>query len=64
MNLFENNNVNEPNKNEEICEEIEKFSKNNYASEKKAKFIYLYLLLVSNDCLLSKKIKEFQNLNS
>jgi len=64
MNLFENNNVNEPNKNEEICEEIEKFSKNNYSSEKKEKFIYFYLLLVSNDCLLSKKIKEFQNLNS
>ena len=64
MNLFENNNVNEPNKNEEICEEIEKFSKNNYSSEKKEKFIYYYLLLVSNDCLLSKKIKEFQNLNS
>ena len=64
MNLFENNNVNEPNKNEEICEEIEKFSRNNYSSEKKEKFIYFYLLLVSNDCLLSKKIKEFQNLNS
>ena len=64
MNLFENNNVNEPNKNEEICEEIERFSKNNYSSEKKEKFIYFYLLLVSNDCLLSKKIKEFQNLNS
>ena len=43
MNLFENNNVNEPNKNEEICEEIEKFSKNNYSSEKKEKFIYYYL---------------------
>ena len=64
MNLFENNNVNELNKNEEICEEIEKFSRNNYSSEKKEKFIYFYLLLVSNDCLLSKKIKEFQNLNS
>ena len=64
MNIIENNNVNEPNKNEEICEEIEKFSKNNYSSEKKEKFIYYYLLLVSNDCLLSKKIKEFQNLNS
>ena len=65
MDLFENkiNNINEENNNDEICEEIENFSNNKYSPEKKEKFFDYYLLLVCNDCLLSKKINELQNLN-
>ena len=65
MDLFENkiNNINEQNINDEICEEIEKFSNNKYSSEKKEKFFDYYLLLVCTDCLLSKKINELQILN-
>ena len=65
MNLFENkiNNINGQNNNDEICEEIENFSNNKYSPEKKEKFFDYYLLLVCNDCLLSKKMNELQNLN-
>ena len=65
MDLFENkiNNINEQNKNDEICEEIENFSNNKYSPEKKEKFFDYYLLLVCNDCLLSKKINELKNLD-
>ena len=65
MDLFENkiNNINGQNNNDEMCEEIENFSNNKYTPEKKEKFFDYYLLLVCNDCLLSKKMNELQNLN-
>ena len=61
MDLFENNNKRQ-NRDDEICEEIENFSKNKFSPEKKEKFFYHYFLLLCNDSLLDKKYKEIQNL--
>ena len=62
MNLFENNNK-EQNKNDEACEEIENFCNNKYSPDKKEKFLNYYLSLICNDCLLSKKYNEKNNLD-
>ena len=62
MDLFENNNKGQ-NRNDEICEEIENFSKNKFSSEKKEKFFYYYFLFLCNDSLLDKKYKEKQGVN-
>ena len=61
-NLFENNNK-EQNKNDEACEEIENFCNNKYSPDKKEKFLNYYLSLICNDCLLSKKYNEKNNLD-
>ena len=61
MDLFENNNKGQ-NEDNEICEEIENFSKNNFSPEKKEKFFYHYFLLLCNDSLLDKKYKEKRSL--
>ena len=61
MDLFENNNKGQ-NGDEEVCEEIENFSKNNFSPEKKEKFFYHYFLLLCNDSLLDKKYKEKRSL--
>ena len=62
MNLY-NIGIKEQNKTDDIYQKIEDFVNKNYSTEKKDKFNDCYLLLISLDCQLTKKIEEINNIN-
>ena len=62
MNLY-NIGIKDQNKIDDIYQKIEDFVDKNYSKEKKEKFNNCYLLLVSLDCQLAKKVEEINNIN-
>ena len=62
MNLY-NIGIKDQNKIDDIYQKIEDFVDKNYSKEKKEKFNNCYLLLVSLDCQLTKKVEEINNIN-